>query len=299
VPDWTPPSVKSAAGYEPPRSLIDLFIGQEGTLGVVTKATLRLTDLPPDVFSVLAFFESRQRALVFMELARKASQVDRLGVLSPRCIEYFDHRCLDIARTRVPGVPDNATAALFCEQEIWDEALADDHLTAWWETLQTIGALADDTIIADDPPSRSLLLQVRHAIPAGINEEVVRNGMPKVGTDLAVPDAGLREMMDSYESAPLPSYLFGHLGDNHLHLNLLPTSEEELAVARAFYDELAAKAVALGGTVSAEHGIGKVKTKHLTLMCRPEVIEGFRQLKRHLDPKWILGRGTLFDQHAN
>lgn len=299
VPKWQPPTAKSAAGYEPPESLLDLFIGQEGTLGVVTRATVRLTELPPDVFGIFAFFPDRVRAVGFMELARKASREARGGALAPRCIEYFDHNCLDIARSRVPGVPDEAYAALFCEQEVWDPDDLDDHLSAWLNALEISGAFADDTIVADDPPSRDLLLHVRHAIPAGINEMVVRNGMPKVGTDLSVPDAGLGRMMEAYEKAPLPSFLFGHLADNHLHLNLLPTTPAELATARAYYDELATMAVNLGGSVSAEHGIGKVKTKHLALMCRPEVIEGFRRLKRHLDPNWILGQGTLFDEHAN
>ena len=148
--------------------------------------------------------------------------------------------------------------------------------------------------VADFAPSRSQLLALRHAIPAGINEQVVRNGMPKVGTDLAVPDAALDEMMDAYEAATLPHVLFGHIGDNHLHLNLLPRTAAELEEAHAFYDALAHRAIALGGTVSAEHGIGKLKRRHLAWMVGDEVIDQFRSLKRHLDPAGILGRGNVF-----
>jgi D-lactate dehydrogenase (cytochrome) len=289
--DWTEPQVKTAAGYAPPRSLLDLFVGQEGTLGIITRATVRLTDLPDEVIGLLAFFPDRSAAVRFVTHARTAARADANGPLSPRCLEYLDSHCLDIARDRVRGVPEGASVALFCEQEV----TSDDHLEAWLEALEGHGALADDTLVAIDRPSRDKLHALRHAIPAGINERVVRNGMPKVGTDLAVPDAALSEMMDAYEAAPLEHVLFGHIGDNHLHLNLLPHDADELRLAKSIYDDLARKAVALGGTVSAEHGIGKLKRHQLAWMVGPEVLAQFRALKHRLDPKGILGRGNVVE----
>ncbi|MBW2258316.1 MAG: hypothetical protein JRI25_27475, partial [Deltaproteobacteria bacterium] len=132
-----------------------------------------------------------------------------------------------------------------------------------WEALEACGALAEHTLVTTDPAGQEKLHALRHAIPAGINEQVVRNGMPKVGTDLAVPDEALRTMMDHYEAAPVPHLLFGHLGDNHLHLNMLPRTAAELEEARTYYRRLSRIAVDLGGTVSAEHGIGKLKKEHL------------------------------------
>ena len=102
--------------------------------------------------------------------------------------------------------------------------------------------------------------------------------------------------MKEYENVSLPSVLFGHIGDNHLHLNLLPRTQAELHEARELYRMLAYKAVELGGSVSAEHGIGKIKRKLLAHMVGEEVIRSFRSLKGLLDPKWILGRGVLFTQ---
>lgn len=294
IPEWTEPNVKTAAGYVPANRLLDLFIGQEGTLGIIVDVTVKLTELPRDVMGIVAFFPQRSDALNFLEVARNEARKDPAAALSPRCIEYLDHYCLELARERVEGVPDTAQAALFCEQEIHtlDEM---EHMGAWWETLESFTSLADDTIIASDPPTQQALHSLRHAIPAGINETVVRNGMPKVGTDLAVPNSGLVEMMDAYESCPLPHVLFGHIGDNHLHLNILPKNEAELKQARAFYKDLAEKAVSLGGTISAEHGIGKIKKAALAHMVGSELINAFRELKKHLDPNMILGRGTLFD----
>jgi D-lactate dehydrogenase (cytochrome) len=294
VPSWREPGVKTAAGYAPPRSLLDLFIGQEGTLGILTRATVKLTDLPDEVLGLLAFFPDRASALAFVDHARAATRADLHGPLSPRCLEYLDHHCLDLARDRVGGVPDGARAALFCEQEVEPGVGDEAHLEAWLGALHEHGALADDTLLAADDAGRARLHALRHAIPAGINERVVRNGMRKVGTDLAVPDAALAEMMDAYEQAPLEHVLFGHVGDNHLHLNLLPKTPAELELAKRFYDDLARKAIALGGTVSAEHGIGKLKREQLAWMVGPDVLQQFRALKAHLDPKGILGRGNVF-----
>ena len=293
VPEWTEPDVKTAAGYTPADNLLDLMIGQEGTLGVITKATVKLVPMPPEVMGVLAFFPDRATALAFVNRARDAYRADDSGPLSPRCLEYLDHNCLGFARDRVGDVPTEARAALFCEQELHGDP--DDHLAAWWEALEETGALADDTLATTDPAGRQRLHAMRHAVPAGINETVVANGMPKVGTDLAVPDEHLPRMMDAYEQAPMEHALFGHVGNNHLHLNLLPKDADQLEKARAYYDELARLAVGLGGTVSAEHGIGKLKRKHLAALVGPEVMAQFAALKRHLDPSWILGRGNLLD----
>lgn len=296
LPSWPEPRVKTAAGYAPAETLLDLFIGQEGTLGIITRATVRLTELPSSVFSLLTFFPTRDAAVAFVQRARASARADPRGPLSPRCLEYLDHHCLALASARVGGIPEGAQAALFCEQEVhgYEEA----HLVAWLDALSEADALVDDTLLANDPPTIARLHELRHAIPAGINERVVHNGMPKVGTDLAVPDDALIEMMEAYEAAPLEHVLFGHIGDNHLHLNLLPRDQQELQQARAYYDELARLAICLGGTVSAEHGIGKLKRHQLAWMVGPQTLEAFRRLKSRLDPAEILGRGNILEPSA-
>ena len=293
VPRWTEPAVKTAAGYFPADNLLDLLIGQEGTLGVLTRARLRLTDPPAAVMGVVAFFEDRSSLLAFVRHARagarRPGQAAAPGALSPRAIEYFDAHALDLVRARVPDIPSGAAGALFIEVEHAGEP----PLEAWWDALESHGALVDDTIVTEDEGGRARLHAVRHAVPAGVNERVVANGMPKVGTDFAVPDAALTEMMDAYAAVPLPHVCFGHIGDNHLHLNLLPRSADELAQAREIYKDLARRAVRLGGTVSAEHGIGKIKRGLLAEMVGPEVIAAFRALKLAVDPAGVLGRDTL------
>ncbi|NOY26266.1 MAG: FAD-binding oxidoreductase [Oligoflexia bacterium] len=293
VPRWVQPDVKTAAGYAPADNLLDLMIGQEGTLGVITKARLRLLDQPKGVLCLFAFFVDRPTTLAFVERARagaarrgaKASP----GALSPRALEYFDSNALDLIRARLGGVPAAAQAALYIEVE----HDAEPPLDAWWDALLDGDALADATIVAEDNAGRARLQALRHAVPVGVNERVVANGMPKIGTDFAVPDHALGEIMAAYDAVDIPKVCFGHIGDNHLHLNLLPDSPATLERARQTYLELARQAVALGGTVSAEHGIGKLKRQLLAEMVGPQTLAAFRALKTAVDPAWVLGRGNI------
>lgn len=291
--EWSEPGVKTAAGFYPADNLLDLVIGSEGTLGVITRAKLRLVKAPADVLGLIVFFETETDAVRFVNTARDGAArrggnaIE--GSLNPVAIEFFDADALALAGDRIPDLPQTAQAALFLEIEHDGEPPVE----PWWEAIVESGALADDTIVADDESGRRRLHALRHAIPAAVNEAVVANGMPKVGTDFAVPDHALSAIMDVYRTVTLPKICFGHIGDNHLHLNLLPRNAAELALARDEYGRLAREAVRLGGTVSAEHGIGKIKRGLLAEMVGPEIIETFAALKQHLDPNWIMGRGTM------
>jgi FAD/FMN-containing dehydrogenase len=282
VPMWTEPAVKTAAGIYPATNLLDLLIGSEGTLGIVTRARLRLLPLPAQVLSFLAFFPDRAGMLAFVAAAR---------TMGPRCIEYFDRHALDLVRGKLPDVP-TADSALFLEIEHDGEPPLD----LWFEALVEHGALVDDTLVTTDDTARAKLHAVRHLVPATVNEIVARNGVRKVGTDFAVPDDRLAEMLDVYDDAGMATACFGHIGNSHLHLNFLPKDQDELARARARYMEMARIAVGFGGTVSAEHGIGRLKKAHLALMAPPALLAGWRALKTAADPAWILGRGVLFDR---
>jgi len=300
VPLWNEPPVKTAAGIYPATNLLDLLIGHEGSLGIITRTRTRLIRPPEDVMSMVAFFPDLKSCLEFVHHARKGAE--RPGqeadqpTLNPRAIEFFDVHALDLIRDRVPDIPTEAQTALFIEVE---HPMDEPPIDAWCDALESLSSLADDTILTTEPSGRSRLHAIRHAVPAGVNEQVVANGMPKIGTDFSVPDAALAEMMAAYMDVSLPHVLFGHIGDNHLHLNMLPRSPDELAQAQACYRELALLAVSKQGTVSAEHGIGKLKRALLAEMVGPETLKNFRALKRTVDPAWILGRGNLLDPPSN
>ncbi len=297
--DYLIPSVKTAAGYEPTNNLLDLMIGQEGTLGVITKAWLKVIPLP-EVLGLMVFFPSLRECLQAVEGLKRGAVRYRKGVvkpgkdaISPRAIEFFDRNAIDFMREKLRDIP-SCTCGLMIELESETEEFST--LEPCLTLLEKAGGIMDDAILADSDAGRDRLYQARHAIPAGVNERVIANGMPKVGTDFAVPDERLQWMMDAYTEVDLPYVMFGHIGDNHLHLNMLPRTDDELAHAKDMYDELARIAVEYGGTVSAEHGIGKIKKHLLSEMVGEDVLNQFRRLKNQLDPNWILGKGTLFDR---
>src|SRR5262249_54553567 len=143
---------------------------------------------------------------------------------------------------------------------------------------------------------------LRHSLPEIVNDTVRRNGSLKMASDCAVPVDKNREMLEFYrkrldESFPGRYVIFGHIGDAHLHANIIPAPAEADRAAGILL-EFARKAVALGGTVSAEHGLGKRKAHLLSIQFSQSEIEAMRAVKRHLDPNWILGRGTLLSEPA-
>ena len=281
---WTLPRVKTSAGYQSCDNLLDLLIGQEGTLGVITKAWLRT--IPSfEVNTVLVFFNTRQDCLHCAHLVREQSQKDEIRVYS---VEYFDRNAIGFMTCRLPHIPE-AACGLIIE---FDE----ENMSSLLNILECSNALLEYTMLEESTVGQRIVQQARHAIPAGINEQLVRNNMPKVGTDFAVPFERLSWMMDAYDEVDLPKVLFGHIGDAHLHLNMLPRTASELEYARELYVELARIALSYGGTVSAEHGIGKIKRQLLAEMVGLETIRTFQDLKKVVDPAWILGRGNIFDR---
>ena len=139
--------------------------------------------------------------------------------------------------------------------------------------------------------------ELRHDLPVLVNEAVAQNGLRKVGTDFAVPDAQAEAMLDFYleilGKSGIAYCLFGHVGDNNLHANLLPKNPEEFEQSKEIYSLLAEKAIELGGTVSAEHGIGKVRIPYLERMVGKKGLQEMARVKRTLDPNGILSPGNI------
>jgi FAD/FMN-containing dehydrogenase len=131
-----------------------------------------------------------------------------------------------------------------------------------------------------------------------VNDTMRRRGFLKLNTDFAVPLARNREMLNYYHArlreSGIDYVLFGHIGDAHLHVNVLPNSEAEFQAAQKLLLEFAGHAVELGGTVSAEHGLGKRKAHLLELQYTHDQIESMKAVKRRLDPAWLLNQGNLF-----
>lgn len=273
-----PDTTKHTAGYvlNPGMDWIDLMVGSEGTLGVVLEAKLQLLPVPDDVLAGVVFFPDDGAALNAVDEWR--------SIATLRMLEYFDRRALRFLRTRYPEVPEQAGAALLVEDENAD---AD----AWVDRIPD-----DDSWFALSDKDRERFRRFRHALPEMVNETMRRRGFLKLGSDFAVPLARNREMLAFYQERleGLDYVIFGHIGDAHVHVNILPESQAQFDRGKELMVEFAREAVELGGTVSAEHGLGKRKAHLLEIQFTAEEIAAMKQVKRRLDPHWLLGRGNLF-----
>lgn len=292
---------KNATGYHGFQDPIDLFIGSEGTLGIVTEVEVRCLPLPPGDFAALAFFPSRREAIAFV-LAADAAR--REGTLAPRCLELFDEASLSLVAPEATSfrIPAGAGAAVEFEEEC-EPGRELDAFDAWHRAIAAQGGLADDTIVARSAGEKLELRRLRHAIPAGMNERgarAVQLGGRKVSTDYAVPLELLPLMTE--ESFRLAAEQFGgfvtgygHAGNGHLHFNLLAESPDALDRALRAAHAMSARALELGGTLSAEHGIGKLKRRLFAELYPRWLVEAMRAVKDSLDPKGLLAPGNLFE----
>lgn len=285
-----PHSTKHASGYDlqPGMDWIDLFVGSEGTLGVVTQAELQLLPMPKAVLGGVIFFAGDDHALDAVDEWRATA--------GPRMIEYFDRLSLNLLRGRFSEIPPNAAAALLVEQELANED--DPEADRWLVRIERANALTDESWFGTSAADRERFRLFRHSLPELVNDLLRRNGCLKMASDCAVPFERNREMLQFYRSRLEPRFsgryvVFGHIGDAHLHVNILPSKEESPEAAAILLD-FARKAAGLGGSVSAEHGLGKRKTHLLPIQFSLAEIEAMKAVKRRLDPAWILGRGTLF-----
>lgn len=285
-----PSARKHSAGYPlaPGMDWVDLLVGSEGTLGVITEAELTLLPSPPDLLTGVVFFPDDAQALAAVNAWRP---VDGL-----RMLEYLDRASLDLLRPRFPDTPKGATALLF--EQILEEA-PDAEYERWEERLAQSDALVEKSWFAASDVDRERFRRFRHALPEAVNDIVRANGYMKVGSDYAVPIDMNRAMLAFYRERldarfPHNSVVFGHIGDAHVHVNILPASDEDFTAAQTLMLEFARRAVGLGGSVAAEHGLGKRKTHLLPLQYPEFEIEAMKAVKTRLDPCWLLGRGNLF-----
>ncbi|HEV3469609.1 MAG TPA: FAD-binding oxidoreductase [Pyrinomonadaceae bacterium] len=297
-----PQTRKHAAGYFVEENLdaVDLFVGSEGTLGVVTEVEVSLLPRPAGVLSGIVFFAEEEDLLAFVRDARgrslKTRETSGAG-LDARALEYFDAESLNFLREPYPLVPLRAAGAVFFEQETAPET-EDALMGEWLALVEGHRALADDSWFGTSEHDRAEMRAFRHALPVMVNEWLARRGQRKVSTDAAVPDAAFPSMLRFYReglrAARLPHVIFGHIGDNHVHVNILPRDAAEAAAARELYGRFIARAVDLGGTISAEHGVGKLKRDYLRVLYGEAALREMAALKRAFDPAGVLGRGNVF-----
>lgn len=304
LPSYGMPDVKNSSGYyaKEGMDLIDLFIGQEGTLSVIVEVELGLVSRPEKILSSFVFFGAEEAAWRFASDASGLSRMNRAGPdndgIDALSIEYFDSNALELLRSRDVSIPVSARAAVFFEQETRKGAMEEAVLDKWLNLISGHGVDTDNTWVAMNEKDAGRFTAFRYAIPESINEIIRRDGFRKFSTDIAVPDGSLIEMMrfyaDNLRRANARHVIFGHIGENHLHVNILPRTEAEVGLAGDLALKFVRKGVALGGAVSAEHGIGKIKHRYLNEMYGTSGVMEMSKLKRALDPNCILGLDNIF-----
>ena len=307
--DLPSPNTKNAAGYfiKSEMHAIDLFIGAEGTLGITTQAKVLFKKIPQKLIGLIVYFEDDSKLLDFVERIKSFKNYDNNKEntinLETRLIEYFDTNALKIISEKY-SIPKEAKFAIWLEQEveIIDDKNAeniDDLLEKWYELVQEYSTLSDYTWVAIDEKQHNEMKEFRHYLPLQIYENLAKSNFVKIGTDSAVEDKYFREyyqfMKENLSKIGIYAITFGHIGNNHLHINLFGKDENEKLIALDFYEKLMQKTIELGGTVSAEHGIGKLKKKYFKMMYNENYIKKMKKIKLTFDPNNLLNKGNIFD----
>lgn len=287
----------------PGQDLIDLVIGSEGMLGVITSLELRLDERPESVWGLMFFFAQERDAFAFLDGLEKQDIVV--------AVEYFDRTALDIVmamkrqmtRLRgIPELPEGSAAGVY--MEIWaeDEDTAEMALGDVLEHFVSCGGDEEATWAASGEGEMEKFRLFRHAVPEGVNQQVdrLRRNHPelhKLGVDFRRAGKTPAEVITAYredaEREGVKAVIFGHAADLHFHVNLLPETDEQRYKAKGLLEKWAEETTREGGCLTAEHGIGKVKAKLISGCLTDETLHNMRQIKNAFDREHLLNQGNM------
>lgn len=333
VPEYRMPDVaKCSAGYHaaPGMDLVDLFVGSEGTLGIVTRATLKVARRASATSVAFVPLSSESDAFALAaDLRLRAQQAwsshDPDGLDLP-AIEYIDGRSLSLVPARLLRAAglrprDTDRAALFVQIELPSTITAEQvfsqiasfeqnpipPLAQFCQLVARFGALdRTDIALPGDRRRAAQLVDIREAVPAAVNELVgaakrmMGPTIEKVAGDMIVPferlGAMVRAARASFERRNLDHAIWGHVSDGNLHPNVIPRSADDVRAGKDAILELGREVALLGGCPLAEHGVGRSKVKQALLhqLYGSAGIAAMRTVKRALDPEWKLAPGVLF-----
>ncbi len=306
LPTYHMPRCKNASGYYVADDMdaIDLIIGSDGTLGVISQLELGLLEKPRCICGLTCFLPDEESSLDLVEALRP--ELPRAAA-----IEYFDQGVMELLQRRqaeesqldVPPLPGGRRNAVYVELHCGDRQQVTADLSRLCAILERCGGDGSLTWVGWNPHDLQRLHQFRHTVPESANLVIDRRkrdypGISKCSADMAVPDGRLHQVMALYRAGlareGLESAVWGHIGNNHLHVAVLPRDMAEYDRAQALIREWAGVISGWGGAVSAEHGIGKSKRALLEIMYGPEQVAAMAAVKKVFDPKGLLSPGNLF-----
>jgi glycolate oxidase len=276
--------IKDVTGYD----LNGLFTGSEGTLGLITEALLRLVAKPKFARTALADFTSLEAA------SRAVNTILNAGIV-PATLELMDQTALAcIEEAMHLGLPTDVEASLLIETDGADPQAVRGEIEACTKICQESGARA--VKMAQTEAERSSLWKARRSI----SPSLARKAPNKLGEDITVPRSAIPEVVQRLRGIStkygLPIVIFGHAGDGNLHPNILfdKRQPEQWAKVEQMVGEIFEASLALGGTLSGEHGVGVLKQPYLEKALGPVSIEVQKQIKQALDPLNLLNPGKMF-----
>jgi D-lactate dehydrogenase (cytochrome) len=310
LPDYNYSRIKNAAGYcvKEDMELVDLFVGSEGTLGVITEADLLLVPAPKVKYGCVCFFTEFSQLMKFEE---RLYNMKTLQVIMA-ALEYIDGNALQLIaqmRTkissfnRIPEFKYGYCGAIYFELHGEDETIMMGALESIVSDYELCGGNLDEAYIATVPDEMQKLKLLRHAVPESANALMAEfkqkdNSLTTICTDLAVPHSHLEEMMAMYyhdlNEENIRYIMYGHIGNNHLHVNILPENENQYRKGLVMYHNWMKKIIVWQGTISAEHGIGKQKSILSEDFLGQSNIKKLLMIKRQFDPNMILNKGNIF-----
>ena len=277
-------SKKSSAGY----NLINLFIGSEGTLGIITEVQLRLSPIPESIMSAVCYFPDLDSAvLTSQEVIQYGVPIARIEMLNKEQME------ISIKYSKLENI--KASPTLFFEFH-GSEASNRESIKIVEELSKNNGG--SDFKWADSIEERNKLWKARHDVYYSV--KALGQNMKVYSTDICVPVSNLVECISWAEkevkNKGLIAPMVGHVGDGNFHSIILydPNDKEKQKLIREYSDNLIAKALDLEGTITGEHGIGLQK-KHYLLKEHPDNLPVMKSIKRSMDPNNIMNPGKIFD----
>jgi len=275
-------SVKQSSGYD----LLHLFIGSEGTLGVITEATLKLAPIPPYMSAVVATFPNVTAAVEAVVAVRGSG-------LDPAALEFIDSYHARIL-SQEEGVNLGERPVVFMEFHAAHESALEVGVRLVREICDEIGAL--DVHTTTDPTERRQLWRARHHA----YEISQRNhpGKRMVILDVAVPISAYPDLVAHVEETlaahETPGYMIGHAGDGNLHAILPFDDDASYRRAQAVNEAVVLKALELEGTATGEHGVGIGKARYMAREHGQTAVDVMHAVKEMLDPRGIMNPGKLF-----
>lgn len=276
-------TVKGVVGYD----LTRLLVGSEGTLGIITRITLRLLPKPEAVRTMVAVFASMHDA------ASTVSEIIRKGIV-PRTIEFMDRACLECIRNEIRlDLPASADALLLIETDgkraEADQAILE--LTALCMSQQAV-----EVVAAKTKAEAAQLWQVRKSLSSAM----FQYGPDKINEDIVVPRSKIPDMIREIQSLQAKTGLtminFGHAGDGNIHVHIMldKSIPEQARAAEAAIEKVFDITLAMGGTLSGEHGVGVSKRPYLSKEIGPVEQDLMKKIKQVFDPNGVLNPGKIF-----